>query len=339
MRTSWSWGWCVLALAAGGCSAPGEDVDGTVGLATELIFQDDGGQMIRAVATADWDGDGDLDGAAVGDPGVRLYSAEGGGFSLTAEASAPDLPWSLAFADVDSDGALDLILGLSSGRLIARDPSDGTLDGTYTELAQVADQGSVRSMSWSTPGGRPCPITPSGPPRRPRAGSLLWYSRHGHRPRLLRLRHVGRHRAGGVVRLRRRRPTGARSRRRARSLGDRKPGAHHRLGRRSFGVGLGAVQRFGCLQPRARGYGLRRAGGLRGPDRGTPRDMERGHRQQLQGRDGRRHRPRRVRRRGLCDQRWSPDLPGSGRRPPAGIGLGVDVRHVCLQRGPRRHRR
>ncbi|MCP4868583.1 MAG: VCBS repeat-containing protein [Proteobacteria bacterium] len=152
-----------MALAAGGCSAPGEDVDGTVGLATELIFQDDGGQMIRAVATADWDGDGDLDGAAVGDPGVRLYSAEGGGFSLTAEASAPDLPWSLAFADVDSDGALDLILGLSSGRLIARDPSDGTLDGTYTELAQVADQGSVRSMSWSTPGGRPCPITPSGP--------------------------------------------------------------------------------------------------------------------------------------------------------------------------------
>ena len=101
------------------------------------VFHDLGGCGKNTVATADFDGDGDLDLAAVCDK-VNIYLNDGtGSFSWTTSFAVPGIADSLATSDFDNDGIQDLVVGESyySTVVFLKGNGQGAVgDGTFTVM-------------------------------------------------------------------------------------------------------------------------------------------------------------------------------------------------------------
>lgn len=113
-------GWLDALLAYGGGSM-GFRNDGAGNLVMEPGFTMDGGPLpsAEAVSLADLDGDGDLDGAlgCWGRQDVIIWNDGQGHFTSASLAGSEGATFSNAFADIDQDGDLDLLIAAGSATL------------------------------------------------------------------------------------------------------------------------------------------------------------------------------------------------------------------------------
>lgn len=95
------------------------------------------------LAWADVDDDGDLDFAEAGREGLRLWRADGDGWSpeVLFEGDCQSLAW----ADLDGDGAVDLSAGCTEGLAVLPN-RDGTPDGSSAAL--LLDQQPIVDVAW-----------------------------------------------------------------------------------------------------------------------------------------------------------------------------------------------
>lgn len=104
----------------------------TVGFSPHVINEIESGEAAQ-VATADLDGDGDLDLITAGERGVHWYKNQGGFSSFHANEVSGAPATSVQAVDMDHDGDLDLFARFVGGRFAWHENRDGK--GTFTQNA------------------------------------------------------------------------------------------------------------------------------------------------------------------------------------------------------------
>ena len=114
-----------------------------------------GGTSPRTLALGDLDGDGRVDVAFADSIAgvVRLSAGDGaGGLGPAVSVSCPGAPVDVALADVDRDGALDLVIALADGRLaLARGVTGAPLAARFAPAGLIGDGGGASRSRSSMP--------------------------------------------------------------------------------------------------------------------------------------------------------------------------------------------